>query len=61
MITRIVKLEFPEEQLEAFLNHFEQVKWSVATFPGCHGMKLIQDVKKQIFLQQLKTNINMYL
>jgi len=45
MITRIVKLEFQEEQLEAFLNHFEQVKWSVSTFPGCHGMKLIQDIK----------------
>jgi quinol monooxygenase YgiN len=45
MITRIVKLEFQEEYLGTFLKHFEQVKWSVATFPGCHGMKLIQDVK----------------
>jgi quinol monooxygenase YgiN len=45
MITRIVKLEFQENRLEAFLEHFEQVKWSVARFPGCHGMKLIQDLK----------------
>lgn len=45
MITRVVKLEFQQEQVETFLSHFEQVKWSVATFPGCRGMKLIQDIK----------------
>ena len=45
MITRVVKLEFQQEQIETFLSHFEQVKWSVATFPGCRGMKLIQDIK----------------
>ena len=45
MITRIVKLEFQEAHLDAFFTHFEQVKFSVATFPGCHGMKLIQDIK----------------
>lgn len=45
MITRIVKLEFQENHLQGFLNHFEQVKWSVASFPGCQGMKLIQDKK----------------
>jgi quinol monooxygenase YgiN len=45
MITRIVKLEFQKSHLQEFLNHFEQVKWSVASFPGCQGMKLIQDIE----------------
>ena len=45
MVTRIVKLEFQKSHLQEFLNHFEQVKWSVASFPGCHGMKLIQDIE----------------
>ena len=45
MITRIVKLEFQEDRLQAFLDHFEEVKWSVASFPGCKGMKLMQDMK----------------
>ena len=25
--------------------HFETVKWKVASFPGCTGMKLLQDIK----------------
>jgi len=45
MITRIVKLEFQKDRLQAFLDHFEEVKWSVASFPGCKGMKLMQDIK----------------
>ncbi len=43
MLTRVVKMTFQPEQLEAFLEHFETVKWKVAQFPGCHGMQLLQD------------------
>jgi quinol monooxygenase YgiN len=43
MITRIVKLELDETKLSEFLEHFEKVKWEVANFPGCFGMKLLRD------------------
>ena len=45
MIIRIVKLEFQEDKIKAFLQHFESVKWQVNQFPGCQGMKLLQDSK----------------
>jgi quinol monooxygenase YgiN len=45
MIIRIVKLSFQEDKLVDFLAHFEKVKWEVASFPGCLGMRLIQDLK----------------
>ncbi|MFM7300652.1 MAG: putative quinol monooxygenase [Crocinitomicaceae bacterium] len=43
MITRIVKLTFQEEMVGEFFTHFETIKWKVAEFPGCHGMRLHQD------------------
>jgi len=43
MITRIVKLQFQPEKLEAFLAHFETIKWQVAQYPRCLGMQLLQD------------------
>ena len=45
MLVRIVKLQFKEEKINDFLMHFETVKWKVASFPGCKGMKLLQDIK----------------
>jgi len=45
MLTRIVKITFQEEKLADFFSHFEGIKWKVATFPGCKGMKLMQDIK----------------
>jgi quinol monooxygenase YgiN len=45
MIIRIVKLSFQEDKLADFLAHFENVKREVASFPGCHGMRLLQDLK----------------
>ena len=45
MIIRIVKLSFQEDKLADFLAHFENVKWEVASFPGCQGMRLLQDLK----------------
>lgn len=46
MITRIVKLHFRPEKIQEFLDFFETIKWKVATHPGCHGMKLLQDIQK---------------
>ncbi|MFT5780588.1 MAG: quinol monooxygenase YgiN [Crocinitomicaceae bacterium] len=44
MITRIVHLEFQEDRIEEFLAFFDTIKSKVNSFPGCHGMKLYQDV-----------------
>lgn len=46
MITRIVKLHFQEDRVQDFLDFFETVKYKVAGFPNCHGMKLLQDVRQ---------------
>ncbi len=43
MLIRIVKMKFKPENLDAFLTHFEEVKWQVAQFEGCLGMELLQD------------------
>jgi quinol monooxygenase YgiN len=43
MIIRIVKIHFKENHLNDFFALFETVKWQVASFPECHGMKLLQD------------------
>jgi len=44
MITRIVKLTFQEDKIEDFLAFFDTVKYQVNSFPGCQGMKLLQDI-----------------
>lgn len=44
MITRIVKLQFQDDKIEDFLAFFDTIKHKVATFPRCHGMKLLQDI-----------------
>ncbi|MDG1347346.1 MAG: antibiotic biosynthesis monooxygenase [Crocinitomicaceae bacterium] len=43
MITRIVKLQFQEDKIQEFLDFFETVKHKVNAFPGCKGMRLVQD------------------
>lgn len=45
MITRIVKLHFQEDKISDFLAFFETIKYHVAGFKNCHGMKLLQDIK----------------
>lgn len=40
---RIVKLTFKPEHVQDFLDHFETVKHEINGFPGCKGMKLLQD------------------
>ena len=44
MIERIVKMTFKEDLVEEFLKVFESSKNQIATFNGCNGLKLIQDV-----------------
>ena len=44
MITRIVKLTFQEDKISDFLSFFDTIKHQVKLFPGCHGMKLLQDI-----------------
>lgn len=46
MITRIVKLEFDEDQTEEFLRFFDTVANQINDFPGCKGMKLYQDIER---------------
>lgn len=46
MITRIVKLEFEEDKTADFLAFFDTINQIVNTFPGCHGMKLYQDIHR---------------
>lgn len=46
MITRIVKLEFEEDRIEDFLLFFDTIRHVVNEFPGCHGMKLYQDINR---------------
>ena len=43
MFTRIVKMEFKEEEITAFLNNFEQVKTSIRNFKGCQFLELYRD------------------
>jgi|SRR5690554_5585430 len=43
MFTRIVKLEFKEENISIFLADFEKVKDRIRAFPGCMSLKLLQD------------------
>jgi len=42
---RIVKLTLKPEYVEDFLNHFETVKNDINAFPGCQGMRLLQEKK----------------
>ena len=43
MFTRIVKMEFEEENISSFLSNFETVKEKIRSFPGCTFLELYQD------------------
>ena len=43
MITRIVKLTFREDTIEAFLDFFDTINTQVSRFEGCRGMRLLRD------------------
>lgn len=43
MFTRIVKMEFKEAEIPAFLTNFEAVKDRIRHFPGCCFLELYRD------------------
>jgi len=43
MIVRIVKLTVDPLKTGEFLNHFEQVKLDIRTFPGCSKLELLEE------------------
>lgn len=43
MITRIVKMTFREEEIEAFKSLFEERKFMIRNFEGCTHLELWQD------------------
>lgn len=44
-MVRIVKLTLKPEKLDAFIAHFDTVKNDINAFPGCKGMRLLEDKK----------------
>lgn len=57
MFTRIVKMEFREEETEAFLANFKVVKAKIRGFPGCTFLELYQDKSdKAIFFTYSRWN-----
>lgn len=51
MIIRIVKMGFIPEQIDAFLENFDQNKDKIRNFEGCSHLQLIRDIhqKNQFF------------
>lgn len=43
MLTRIVKMHFSEDFIEAFKILFQSLQTKISTFEGCQGVQLLQD------------------
>jgi quinol monooxygenase YgiN len=43
MFTRIVKMEFIEAEIPAFLANFDRIKETIRSFPGCCHLELYRD------------------
>ncbi len=43
-MVRIVKMKFKAEEIPAFLTLFNKKKNLIAEFPGCQGVRLLNDV-----------------
>lgn len=43
MFTRIVKMEFQNENVDIFLHNFEEIKEKIRNFPGCSLLELYRD------------------
>ena len=57
MFTRIVKMEFKEENVSDFLDNFEVVKEKIRSFPGCTFLELYRDKNdKAIFFTYSRWN-----
>lgn len=51
MLTRVVRMTFQEDKVEAFLENFNQNKEKIRNFPGCRHLELWQDENfKNIFM-----------
>ncbi|HEY1045124.1 MAG TPA: antibiotic biosynthesis monooxygenase family protein [Bacteroidia bacterium] len=65
MITRIVKMTFRHEELENFMQLFEEVKLKIRNFEGCEGLSLLRDINNQNILftyshWQSENHLNQY-
>lgn len=50
MINRIVRLSFIPDKVDTFIQLFNRSKAQIASFPGNHGLKLLQDAHdKNVF------------
>ncbi|AMS26328.1 antibiotic biosynthesis monooxygenase [Bacteroidetes bacterium UKL13-3] len=47
MINRIVRMTFDSTKLDEFIQVFNNSKQQIALFPGCHGLKLLQDANEK--------------
>lgn len=57
MFTRIVKMEFQEDKVAAFLANFELVKHRIRNFEGCLHLELFRDKRDPtIFFTYSKWN-----
>ncbi len=45
-LQRIVKMQLKPESTETFLTHFDTIKGRIADFPGCLGLRLLQDTER---------------
>jgi quinol monooxygenase YgiN len=43
MLIRIVRMTFQPEEIQPFLDHFEEIKSQIRHFPGCLHLKLLRD------------------
>jgi heme-degrading monooxygenase HmoA len=46
MVNRIVRMEFREEHVQAFVELFIKTKPLIEKMPGCHGVSLFADTQK---------------
>lgn len=44
MMTRIVRMGFKPESVETFLKVFNENREKIGSFPGCYGVRLLNDV-----------------
>ncbi len=47
MINRIVRMTFDPAKVDEFIQVFNRSKLQIASFPGNHGLKLLQDANEK--------------
>jgi heme-degrading monooxygenase HmoA len=47
MINRIVRMTFTPDKIDEFVRVFNHSKLHIASFPGNHGLKLLQDAQEK--------------